>query len=367
MRSRGLDTGRLLQVSRGLGDAVIDPSIWPEVMEQICASVGAAGAMLLQSDVRTPDVPRTPSFDEALKLYFRRSFHLGDIRAARGVPLLLNGAPVVIDQDLVTVEEMHSDVMYNEMLFPLGFQWFAGVGFRADSALWGLCIQRMAAEGPFESSDKRVLAILSDRLTEVATLSTAVGRIALSSATNALNAVNQAAVAIDRFGFVLEANAATESIFDGELFVKSRRLFAADSLANSSLARLLDSMRITPDTMSLPTEPIFVRRRNKTMVLIRALPVPGAARAPFLGARALLTFSTIEPKLGPQPLLLAKAFGLTPAESRLAALVAKGNSPEQAAEQLGIARVTARNQLRAVFAKTGTHRQSELVALLARL
>ena len=33
----------------------------------------------------------------------------------------------------------------------------------------------------------------------------------------------------------------------------------------------------------------------------------------------------------------------------------------------GIARVTVRNQIKAIFAKTGTHRQSELVALLSRL
>jgi DNA-binding CsgD family transcriptional regulator len=40
---------------------------------------------------------------------------------------------------------------------------------------------------------------------------------------------------------------------------------------------------------------------------------------------------------------------------------------EEAARTLGIARETARNQLKAVLAKTGTHRQSELVAMISRL
>ncbi|MGI8568738.1 MAG: helix-turn-helix transcriptional regulator, partial [Methylocella sp.] len=38
-----------------------------------------------------------------------------------------------------------------------------------------------------------------------------------------------------------------------------------------------------------------------------------------------------------------------------------------AARELNISRETARNQLKAVFAKTGTHRQSELVALLLQV
>jgi DNA-binding CsgD family transcriptional regulator len=41
--------------------------------------------------------------------------------------------------------------------------------------------------------------------------------------------------------------------------------------------------------------------------------------------------------------------------------------PHIAARELKIARETARNQLKAVFAKTNTHRQSELVALLMQV
>jgi DNA-binding CsgD family transcriptional regulator len=58
---------------------------------------------------------------------------------------------------------------------------------------------------------------------------------------------------------------------------------------------------------------------------------------------------------------------LTPSETRLAALLARGLSIETAAMELRIARQTARNQLKSVFAKTGVHRQSELVSLIAQL
>jgi DNA-binding CsgD family transcriptional regulator len=47
--------------------------------------------------------------------------------------------------------------------------------------------------------------------------------------------------------------------------------------------------------------------------------------------------------------------------------MAEGISVYKAAEALEISRETARNQLKAVYAKTATHRQGELVALLSGL
>jgi DNA-binding CsgD family transcriptional regulator len=67
------------------------------------------------------------------------------------------------------------------------------------------------------------------------------------------------------------------------------------------------------------------------------------------------------------PAALRDLLGLTVAEARLAAAVGEGMSLVEAARALGIAHNTAKVQLRAVFAKTGVHRQAQLVALLASL
>ena len=98
------------------------------------------------------------------------------------------------------------------------------------------------------------------------------------------------------------------------------------------------------------------------------LPVNGAARNPFLGARAILVLTDLGRRPArPEASLLAAAFDLTPAEARVAALLTTGASLEQAASQLGVSVGTLRFQLRAVFAKTGTGRQADLLTLLARL
>jgi len=61
---------------------------------------------------------------------------------------------------------------------------------------------------------------------------------------------------------------------------------------------------------------------------------------------------------------LQQLYGLTPAEARLAQLLASGNSLKEASEQLEVAMSTVRSQLNSVFAKTNTKRQSELMHVL---
>ncbi|MBX3547431.1 helix-turn-helix transcriptional regulator [Chelatococcus sp.] len=66
---------------------------------------------------------------------------------------------------------------------------------------------------------------------------------------------------------------------------------------------------------------------------------------------------------GGSPTDLAR-FRLTVAETRLVEVLLRGRSLANAALELDIAYETARTHLRAVFAKTGTHRQAELLALI---
>jgi DNA-binding CsgD family transcriptional regulator len=61
---------------------------------------------------------------------------------------------------------------------------------------------------------------------------------------------------------------------------------------------------------------------------------------------------------------VATHYGLTPAEARLAVTLVEGKTLEEAVQLLDITVHTARTQLRSVFAKTETHRQPELIALL---
>jgi len=62
---------------------------------------------------------------------------------------------------------------------------------------------------------------------------------------------------------------------------------------------------------------------------------------------------------------LCELFRLTPAEARLAGLIANGRSLMVAATELHITKNTARTHMKRIYAKTETHRQVDLVRLIA--
>ena len=64
---------------------------------------------------------------------------------------------------------------------------------------------------------------------------------------------------------------------------------------------------------------------------------------------------------------MQQLYGLTPAESRVADLLLEGLEVRDAAERLCITLETARFHLKRVLAKTGTHRQTELMRLMLSL
>jgi DNA-binding CsgD family transcriptional regulator len=80
-------------------------------------------------------------------------------------------------------------------------------------------------------------------------------------------------------------------------------------------------------------------------------PDPDAACAP--------DFATL-----PEDVRLRAEFGLTKAEARLALRLAEGSSLASAARAFNVKLTTIRSQLQQVFSKTGTARQTELMAML---
>ena len=191
------------------------------------------------------------------------------------------------------------------------------------------------------AEEERILASFTWSLIEIAAVARAHGSV--SSPTAALDAMRLAAIALDQHGFVAEVNAAAEAVFDNDFRIKDRRLFVRDPAARAILKEIIDQLRASPRLNPLATDPIIVQRQDKMPVIVRIWPFDWAAHLPTQEVRALLTLNALGPKPGPPAAILAKTFRLTPAEAKLACVIARGASPEIAAGELKISRETARN------------------------
>jgi len=110
------------------------------------------------------------------------------------------------------------------------------------------------------------------------------------------------------------------------------------------------------------------RRNDDALYAFYSLLSPGSVMGTF-GLRPVVMLLFYHPTSAPtvDSGLLYAVFGLTPAECRIATLLAEGLSLKQIADAQGTQHETVRKQLRAIYQKTSTNRQPELVRLLLHL
>ena len=168
-------------------------------------------------------------------------------------------------------------------------------------------------------------------------------------------------------GYVRRVNEHADTLLGQNLKVRHGRIYAADRPSDSRLQRLVAAIVSCPFGSSVAADPIVIARSGKPWLLVEAMRITPFGNDVFGAGHVLLFFTDLAAPSAPSGTLLGAVFHLTPAEARLAVCLAEGSGISSASAMLGISRETARSQLRAVFAKTGTHRQAELTALLSRL
>ena len=176
---------------------------------------------------------------------------------------------------------------------------------------------------------------------------------------------NHAAVLVDDSGRVIRMSPRAEAIVsaaDG-LACVGARLTAASAACDDRLAarvaQAIAARGARSGTVSL------VRPSGRPPYRLAVSPLVRSRRflAPNEAAAIIQILDTDTAAISLTP-LQRSVFGLTEREAQVADLLLAGHSLDSLSEVLGIRRNTARNHLQALFAKTGTNRQSHLVRLL---
>jgi DNA-binding CsgD family transcriptional regulator len=185
---------------------------------------------------------------------------------------------------------------------------------------------------------------------------------------SALDRLTKNIVLVSRDLHVAFANRGARRVLalaDG-LSVVDGTLAAADITASIKLRQAVASALGQPDRADATSIP--VRRRSGLPALELAILPLAAASEPIQQQAgdpplAMVLISDAEPVSPLQWSCVMQPFGLTGREHDLVGLLVSGKDLQCAAQALGIGYNTARYHLRHVFAKTDTHRQSELIRL----
>jgi DNA-binding HTH domain-containing proteins len=167
-----------------------------------------------------------------------------------------------------------------------------------------------------------------------------------------------ATLILDREGRILRRNAVADRMLREDPVLKESggKLYAAAPGARAEIARLLAAPPEPGEERAIEMATDGPSRQAR----VRA--VPSSAYGDGAWLALFLTEHTQDS--GPSSDVLRDRFQLTRAEAALAVHLAQSATLADAAAALDITYNTARSHLRAIFAKTGTHRQVELVTLL---
>jgi len=182
-----------------------------------------------------------------------------------------------------------------------------------------------------------------------------------SAVLSGLDLLPIAFVVLDQHGKVLIANqTAKNAMGRGHAIVTTRDVLSVESTQqNKNLRQLIVSVGQAEERAF---GAITVSRGAERPIPLLVIPVKNSRKT---GQPAsLVFFSDPEVKCVPDAALLARLFGFTRAEARVASLVMQGKIVGDIAATLRITEHTTRNHLKRLFAKTNTRKQGELVYAL---
>jgi DNA-binding CsgD family transcriptional regulator len=284
-----------------------------------------------------------------------------DPREQRVTPRIDEG--FMADYAYFSPKEIARDPYYQEFLVPSGFGWNAAAALGGDLLI---SLKRAKKRGAYEADDLGELNTVLPWLRSAARAASASWRVHFSGQLRAFEQLGRGAILIDARARVLDNNSCVQ--FGDGLDVSGGCLLASRPTDRMRLQRFLTAVTAAhPSSHTVPSSLILPRPSGLRPWLLDAIACTEALRSLHSQAAALLLITDLERPTRLATSRLREAFGLTGTEGGLAHEIMLGRSLREAAHHLGISEGHARQRLKDILLKTGTSRQAELVALLAKL
>jgi DNA-binding CsgD family transcriptional regulator/PAS domain-containing protein len=363
----------LLGIVSGFYDASMDWRLWPPILRQMGDAVRARCCAIASHDYETDtgrleqliniDADYVASYESR---YAGRDVWLRQEEHFRSPGAVWSSQQIVPDDELVATDFYRDWLAPQDLLHHL-----FGVLDRRGSVVTYLVFGRSERAGPFNESE---IALLRDLLPKMQRGFRAgqafrkaqnIERVAME----ALDAMPMGIVLLSGSGGVVGANLAARRIIDsgevlsiteGGLWVDWgwRKLRFRDLIPREGGTGRRNRAEEVP-AFSVPRSP----GQKPLSILVVPVGEEGKTEAEDKPVAIVFVGDPDRP-VEIDPARICQIYGLSRAEARVVALLARGYRLDQVAEALGVAYETVRKHLKQVFGKTGTARQAELVRLL---
>jgi DNA-binding CsgD family transcriptional regulator/PAS domain-containing protein len=345
-------------------EAASHPEAWDPLLEDLARRMrGRVPALfLIEPESGVPLLERAPELDPVWQRAYADHYQRVDLRRRE-----LNRRPegtVIAGHALLPDEVLERSEFYNDFLKPQGFFHIAlGLPIRSRERVAAVRVIRALGEEPFDDEDLAPLRTLVPHLRSALHLHCELSeaRRLAAGLSGALAALGLGALLLGAGGRVAFANPEAERLLAAEdgLRIQRRRLRLDSPLEDAALQRLAASrcgggaLKISRPSGCSPLE-------------ARVIPLPaGASELGAADGSALVFVRDPERACLLDPETLHGLYGFTPAELRVATLVAEGHSAPGIARALGVSVETVRTHQKRLYEKTGARGRSQLVRMLS--
>lgn len=370
MGSPKRDDSHLSELITHLYDAAIDETLWPGTATRIAEHFGSTSTVVkLHDDIQVSLLECTDNLMVSEKeAAWADTWHRHDLWVQRSVAYGMSR--VITDEDLVTPEEQAASGFYQEWLRHLGIYHMVGAVFPGVGNKIGvLGIHRPREGGAYTQAERRKVALILPHLQRALNLRQRLAAMCQTHAATlqALDRLDTGVLIVDRYCLILQTSAMAETLLrdNREIGITAGRLFLAQPPLHEKLRAMVGAAIDTARGKATPLgSALSIPRAGRMPLAIEVTPLRPLA-SPVSQRPAALIFIR-DPQMPIAETRLRELFGLTRTEATVATLLAQGKSLDEISTQISSGPTTVRSHLKQIFAKTGTHRQAEVVALVAR-
>jgi DNA-binding CsgD family transcriptional regulator len=238
----------------------------------------------------------------------------------------------------------------------------------------GITLHRTRAQGDFANGHIERFAFLFRHIERAVHFGFRLGTLGTMQeiSLDLIDANPQGIFLLDGAGRIVTANRAAEALLasDDGIVASADGLALRNPVENHTLQELIGRALATAQNGSPCAGAMrALRPSGRRSYSLMVSPLTGRSHIMLTAPQPAACVMIVDPETQAafRGQTLRALYGLTPAETRLAQRLAAGDELKAAAAQLGIGYGTARAQLAAIFRKTETKRQGELVRLLCTL